>query len=494
MKFGSTNDKQYEMRELPHNSEAEQSVLSSLIMENALLDDVLNVLKSKDLYHKPHQIVFDSILDLSAKGHPFDLVSVVTHLSKSGHIEAAGGKEYLVSLLKNTPGVSNCLYYTSLVKEKSVLRDFIKVAEKLTEVCHFPQGKSLDDIVDVAESSIMSVTESSRHGINDFHSVDSLLQEAIDRIDEAFNNDSSITGMQTHFTELDEITAGLQNSDLIIVAGRPAMGKTSFSLNLAENVILKEGVNAGVFTLEMPAIQLIMRIISSIGRIASEKLKKGTLEPDDWTKLNKAIIALNDQGLLIDETPALSISELKSRARKMDKIFRKNEVIKQNEALRDEAEKTGNDPSAITLVKESDVKGLGILVIDYIQLMRGSKPGLNREQEIGEISRGLKELAKELNIPVIALAQLNRSLEQRVDKRPKLSDLRESGSIEQDADMILFVYRDEIYNPDSADKGLAEIIFGKHRAGSLGTVQTVFLGEFTRFENYDRFHEQPETY
>ena len=313
-----------------------------------------------------------------------------------------------------------------------------------------------------------------------YKSMDVLLESAINKIDELFNSEGTITGQETHLTKFDDLTAGLQKGDLIIVAGRPSMGKTTFSMNLAENIATKNGTPVAVFSMEMPGESLAMRMISSIGRIDAGRMRTGKLAQDDWPKLNKAINVLSQAKVYIDDTPALMITELRARARRIDKDVRDLQLKEAHEAGLENPEKA--------------VTGLGLVVVDYLQLMRGSANSENRVNEISEISRGLKALAKELNIPVIALSQLNRSLEQRPNKRPVMSDLRESGAIEQDADLIIFSYRDEVYNPDTEDKGTSEIILGKHRNGSIGTVPLTFIGEYTRFENHAAFDVPDEHY
>ncbi len=457
----------------PHSLEAEQSVLGGLMLANEVFDDVMAIVNQNDFYTKQHQAIFSVISELSRNNKPFDLVACVAHLEATGQLEIAGEKIYLIELVKNTPGAANILYYAQLVRDKAILRGLIKASNEVAESAYYPQGREVREILDIAESKINAIAEHGEGKERQYKTMDVLLESAINKIDELFNTDSSITGQETHLTKFDELTAGLQKSDLIIVAGRPSMGKTTFSMNLAENIATKNKTPVAVFSMEMPGESLAMRMISSIGRIDAGRMRTGKLAQDDWPKLNKAINVLSQAKIFIDDTPALMITELRARSRRIDKDVR--------ELQRKEAQEAGHEDP------ESQVTGLGLIVVDYIQLMRGSANSENRVNEISEISRGLKALAKELEIPVIALSQLNRSLEQRPNKRPIMSDLRESGAIEQDADLIIFIYRDEVYNEESEHKGVAEIILGKHRNGPLDTVRLTFIGEYTRFENHAGF-------
>ncbi|WFE68451.1 replicative DNA helicase [Thiomicrospira sp. R3] len=454
----------------PHSIDSEQSVLGGLMLSNASFEDVSMVLNQFDFYTKQHQAIYNAIVELNRANKPFDLVTVVEFLEATQQIELAGGKSYLAELVANTPGAGNIMFYTQIVREKSILRKLIEASNDVAESCFFTKGKDVREILDFAESKIMAIAEHGEGKQRQYKTIDELLVSAINRIDELFNSDGSITGIATHLNEFDEMTSGLQRGDLLIVAGRPSMGKTSFSMNIAENVATKSGQPVAVFSMEMPGEQLAMRMISSLGRIDAHRMRTGKLQPEDWAKMNKSISLLSNADIYIDDTPALMITELRARARRIDKDIREKQRRK---AIEEGVE----DP-------ESKVTGLGLVVIDYLQLMRGSQNTDNRVNEISEISRGLKALAKELNIPLIALSQLNRSLEQRPDKRPKMSDLRESGAIEQDADLIIFIYRDEVYHPDSDDKGTAEIIIGKHRNGSIGSIRLTFIGQYTRFDNY----------
>lgn len=464
----------------PHSLDAEQAVLAGLMLSDDEIDDVRVIINTHDFYSKSHQMIFDAIIELEADGKPFDLLSVIERLSSVGQLQAVGDKAYLAEMVKSVPSASNMLYYAQIVRDKAILRNLIQASNEIAEASYFPEGRDVREILDIAESKVMKIAEHGEGKERNYKDMPQLLSMAVDKITELFNSEGSITGEETHLTEFDELTAGLQKGDLIIVAGRPSMGKTTFSMNLAENIAVKNKTPVAVFSMEMPGESLAMRMISSLGRVDAGRMRTGKLEQQDWPNFNRAISMLSDAKVFIDDTPALMINELRARARRIDKDVRIQQLK--------EAEKAGHpDP-------ESQVTGLGLVLIDYLQLMRGSAKSENRVNEISEISRGLKALAKELNIPVIALSQLNRSLEQRPNKRPVMSDLRESGAIEQDADLIIFIYRDEVYNKDSEDKGTAEIILGKHRNGALGTVRLTFLGKYTRFENFASFNDQSESY
>lgn len=474
----SNNEELFKMP--PHSIDAEQSVLGGLMLSNEKLEDVAVIVNEFDFYTKQHQVIYAAIIELNQKNKPFDIVTVIEALNSNGLLETAGQKGYLVELVQNTPGAANILYYAQLVREKSILRSLITSSNDIAEVCYHPQGRDIREILDFAEQKVMSIAEHNSGKQREYKTMETLLESAIVKIDELFNSDGNITGEETHLTEFDAITSGLQKGDLVIVAGRPSMGKTTFSMNLAENIATKNQTSVAVFSMEMPGEQLAMRMISSIGRIDAQRMRTGKFQQDDWPKLNKAVSILSNADVYIDDSPALMITELRARARRIDKDVRAKQLKK---AHTDGVENP-----------HSKVTGLGLIVIDYLQLMRGSNTNDNRVNEISEISRGLKALAKELNIPVIALSQLNRSLEQRPNKRPVMSDLRESGAIEQDADIIIFIYRDEVYNPDSEDKGTAEIILGKHRNGPLATVRVTFIGQYTRFENHAGFNAPDQGY
>lgn len=464
----------------PHSIESEQSVIGGLMLDNEKFDDVSVQLQIPDFYTQQHQILFDTISQLNQENKPFDLITVLEKLESTGKLDDSGGKQYLIDLVSNTPGSVNIEFYAQIVRNKSILRSLITVSNEISEASYFPQGRDISEILDLAEQKVLGVSEHGAGEQREYQDMQTLLNQAISTIDQRFNSDGSITGVETHLTDLDKVTSGLQKGDLIIVAGRPSMGKTTFSMNLAENAAIKNDSPIAVFSMEMPAEQIVLRMISSLGRIDAERIRTGNLEPEDFTKLNKAVSLLSQSQVFIDDTAALSITDLRSRARRIDKDVRDMQYKK--------AVESGVENP------ESKVTGLELIVVDYLQLMRGSTRTDNRVNEISEISRGLKAIAKELDLPLIALSQLSRNLEQRPDKRPKMADLRESGAIEQDADLILFIYRDEVYHPDTDDKGTAEIIIGKHRNGSLATIRLTFLGHFTRFENHAGFDVPDDPY
>jgi replicative DNA helicase len=432
----------------PHSVEAEQSVLGGLMLDNSAWDKISDIVVEEDFYRRDHRLIFRAISVLADRANPFDVVTLSEWLESNNLLEAAGGLAYLGTLAQNTPSVANILAYAKIVRERSVLRQLISVGHQISTSCYETEGRTSEELLDNAEKLVFKIAEQGARGRREFVSIKDLLVKAVDRIDALFQQDNPITGVPTGFNDFDEMTSGLQSSDLVIVAGRPSMGKTTFAMNIAEHAAVKMQIPTAVFSMEMPGEQLAMRMLSSLGRIDQHRVRTGKLDDDDWPRLTHAVGQLAEAPLFIDDTPALTPTELRSRARR--------------------------------LMREH---GLGLIVIDYLQLMqlRGSE---NRTNEISEISRSLKGLAKELNLPIIALSQLNRSLEQRPNKRPVMSDLRESGAIEQDADVITFIYRDEVYNEDSPDKGIAEIIIGKQRNGPIGTVRLTFIGQYTRFENY----------
>ncbi|GAB7546772.1 MULTISPECIES: replicative DNA helicase [unclassified Cupriavidus] len=436
----------------PHSIEAEQSVLGGLLLDNAAWDRIADFLSEADFYRFDHRMIFQSISRLIAATKPADVITVYETLQGAGKAEEVGGLAYLNSLAQNTPSAANIRRYAEIVRERSVLRKLVTVADDIATAAFAPKGREVRELLDEAESKVFAIAEEGSRGQKGFQEIQPLLTQVVERIDELYHRDSStdVTGVPTGFIDLDRMTSGMQAGDLIIVAGRPSMGKTAFSLNIGEHVAVEQGLPVAVFSMEMAGTQLAMRMLGSVGRLDQHRLRTGRLLDEDWPRLTHAIQRMNDAQLFIDETPALSSMELRARSRRL-------------------ARQCGQ---------------LGLIVIDYLQLMSGSGGGENRATEISEISRSLKGLAKELNCPVIALSQLNRSLEQRPNKRPVMSDLRESGAIEQDADVILFIYRDEVYNPDSQDKGTSEIIIGKQRNGPIGTVRLTFLGQFTKFDNF----------
>jgi replicative DNA helicase len=378
-------------------------------------------------------------------------VTVAESLEATKELASVGGIPYLSALASNTPSAANIRRYAEIVRDRAILRRLAEVGTQIADSSYNTMGREASQILDEAESRVFEIAEQGARGRQGFQEMPPLLTKVVERIDLLYNRqgDSDVTGVATGFIDLDRMTSGLQPGELVIVAGRPSMGKTSFALNIAEHAALSSGLPVGVFSMEMAATQLVMRMIGSVGKLDQHKLRTGRLHDDDWQRLTHTVGKLNEAPIHIDETAALNPLELRARARRLHRQYKK----------------------------------LGLIVIDYIQLMSASGTGENRATEISEISRSLKALAKELDAPVIALSQLNRSLEQRPNRRPVMSDLRESGAIEQDADVILFIYRDEVYNPDTADKGVAEIIIGKQRNGPIGTVRLAFLGEYTRFDN-----------
>jgi replicative DNA helicase len=434
----------------PHSVEAEQSVLGGLMLDNGSWDVVADLIVEQDFYRRDHQLIFRAIAQLFEQSLPVDVITLAEFHDKRGELDQVGELAYLGMLARNTPSAANIAAYAGIVRERSVLRQLIQVGSAISNVAFNPEGLSSEDMLDLAEKHVFEIAEKGANRGGGFVQVKEVLSKVVDRIDTLFESDSPITGLSTGFTDFDEQTSGLQPADLVIVAGRPSMGKTTFAMNLAENAAIKSKEPVAVFSMEMPADALAMRMLSSLGQIDQSRLRSGRLNDDDWPRLTSAIALLNEAPLFIDDTPALTSTELRARARRLKREH-----------------------------------GLSLIVIDYIQLMQGSAgSNENRTTEVSEISRSLKALAKELEVPVIALSQLNRSLEQRPNKRPIMSDLRESGAIEQDADLIVFIYRDEVYNEDSPEKGKAEIIISKQRNGPIGKVALTFQGKYTRFENF----------
>jgi replicative DNA helicase len=433
----------------PHSFEAEQSVLGGLMLNNDAWFNVTDIVTARDFYRPPHQIIFEVMAALANDNQPLDAVTLSEALSSRALLDKVGGIAYLANLAENTPGASNVVAYARIVRERSTLRQLIAAANKIAEAAFRPQGRPSRELLDLAEAEVFRIHEGNLHDGGP-QPVVPLLTRAVERIEKLYASRSPITGLPTGFTDLDKKTAGLQSSDLIIVAGRPSMGKTAFALNLVEHGLMTDAEGAVlVFSLEMPADQLIMRMLSGLGRIDQSRMRTGDMQDEDWPRFTSAVSMLKDKALFIDDAPALSPNEIRTRARRVAK----------------------------------ECGGLKLLVVDYLQLMRSSEKAENRTGEISEISRSLKAIAKEMKCPVVALSQLNRSLESRTDRRPVMSDLRESGAIEQDADVILFIYRDEVYNQESPDKGTAEIIIGKQRNGPIGMVRLSFLGKLTKFEN-----------
>ncbi len=437
------------LRVAPQSIEAEQAVLGGLMLDNNAWDRVADLVTEEDFYRRDHRLIFRAIVALFSHSSPSDVVTLSEWLNKQDLLNEAGGLAYLGTLAKNTPGSANIKAYAEIVRERSVLRQLISVGNDISGSGYQTEGRSTEELLDTAERQVFEIAEQGARGKKGFVAIKDLLVKAVDRIDELFQQDNPITGVPTGWDKFDDMTSGLQKGDLVIVAGRPSMGKTTFAMNIAENASIKSGQPTAVFSMEMPGEQLAMRMLSSLGRIDQHKVRTGKLNDDDWPRLTSAVGILADAPLFIDDTPALSPNELRARCRR--------------------------------LAREH---GLGLIVIDYLQLMQVHGTSENRTNEISEISRSLKALAKEMEVPVVALSQLNRGLEQRPNKRPIMSDLRESGAIEQDADVIVFIYRDEVYNEDSPDKGTAEIIIGKQRNGPIGSTRLTFLGQYTRFENF----------
>ena len=436
----------------PHSIEAEQSVLGGLLLDNSAWDKIADFVSPEDFYRYDHRLIFQHIARLISGSRPADVITVFESLSSANKADEIGGISYLNALAQNTPSAANIRRYAEIVRDRGILRKLISVSDEISGSAFNPQGKEVKQMLDEAESKIFAIAEEGSRGTQGFQEIQPLLTQVVERIDELYNreNPNDITGVPTGFVDLDRMTSGLQPGDLIIVAGRPSMGKTAFSVNIGEHVSTDSGLPVAIFSMEMGGSQLAMRMLGSVGRLDQHRLRTGRLNDEDWPRLTHAIQKLNDAQIFIDETPALSSIELRARSRRL-------------------ARQCGK---------------LGLFIVDFLQLLSANSPGETRATEISEISRNLKGLAKELNCPVIALSQLNRSLEQRPNKRPVMSDLRESGAIEQDADLILFIYRDEVYNPDSPEKGMAEIIIGKQRNGPIGSVRMTFLGQFTKFENY----------
>ncbi len=438
-------------QQLPHSIEAEQAVLGGLMLSNSGFDAVASLISDKDFFANDHQLIFQTMRQLNAEQKPLDIITLSETLQNNRQLDQIGGSSYLVELSNNTPSSANINAYAQIVLERSIIRQLITAASDIVKKGYNPLGWDSNKLLAEAEKRLVAIIES-RPNQGGFLSVNELLKEVVERIDQLFNSDADITGLSTGFADLDEKTSGWQPSDLVIVAGRPSMGKTSFAMNMAEHAVLHQEKPVLVFSMEMPASQLIMRMMSSLGKIDQTKLRAGNLSEDDWPRLSSAASRLKDRPLFIDDTPGITPMELRNRIRQVTREH--------------------GQP--------------GMVLVDYLQLMSGSVATENRTNEISQISRELKNIAREFNCPVIALSQLSRNLENRPNKRPINSDLRESGAIEQDADVVVFIYRDEVYNEESPDKGVAEIIIGKQRNGPIGTCKLTFLGKYTRFENLAR--------
>ncbi len=442
----------------PHSVEAEQSLLGGLLLDNQAFDKIADLVTADDFYRDDHRRIFRHVSKLIEHGKPADVVTIAESIEASEDKDRTGGAAYLGSLAQNTPSALNIRRYAELVRERAIQRRLITVATEIAESALTPSGKEVGQLLDEAETRILEVGERGQRGTQGFESIQPVLARVFERIDHLYHleNKSDVTGLPTGFADLDEKTAGLQQGDLVIVAGRPSMGKTAFALNMAEHVAVDNGVPVAIFSMEMGATQLAMRLLGSIARVDQHKMRTGRLNDEEWSRLSTAMGKLHDAPIFIDETAALNSLELRTRARRIHRQCGK----------------------------------LGLVMVDYLQLMSSpnqKNQNENRATEISEISRSLKALAKELSAPVVALSQLNRALETRNDKRPMMSDLRESGAIEQDADVILFIYRDEVYYPEKPEsKGTAEVIIGKQRNGPIGKIDLTFLGEHTRFEDRAR--------
>jgi len=446
-------DKQIdELKIPPHSLEAEQSVLGGLLLDNETWDRVAEKTVADDFYSRSHRLIFETIGALIELGEPVDLITLSEALENDQKLDDAGGFVYLAEMMKNTPSAANITAYADIVRERAVTREMISVANEIAEGGYDTQGRSSAELLDFAETKVFAIAEKRANKSEGPESLHSVLEKTVDRIEKLCSTDTGgVTGVPSGFADLDKMTAGLQKSDLIIVAARPSMGKTTFAMNLAEHAAMTQEYPALIFSLEMPADQIMMRMLASLGRIDQTKIRTGQLDDEDWARMSSTMGLLIENGkMFIDDAAGLTPTEVRSRARRIHR----------------------------------DHGGISMIMIDYLQLMRAPQFSDNRTLEIAEISRSLKALAKELKVPVVALSQFNRGLEQRSDKRPINSDLRESGSIEQDADLIMFIYRDEVYHDDSEFKGMAEIIIGKQRNGPIGRVPLTFQGKYSRFDNY----------
>lgn len=432
----------------PHSAEAEQSVIGSMLMDKDAIVTASEMLIDEDFYNHQYAVLFDAMISLFNEGKPVDLITLQNKLRENDIPQEAISLEFIRDIIAAVPTSANVKYYVSIVAEKATLRRLIKVTESITNECYLDKEK-VETILEQTEKKVFDIIQNK--GSGEFVSIKDIVIKSLESIESAAKSKGSVTGIPTGFYDLDYKTAGLQPSDLILVAARPSMGKTAFVLNIAEYVAVKSGVTTAIFSLEMSKDQLVKRIISMNSKVDSQAIRSGELKDEDWVKLVESARMIGNSGLIIDDTPGISISELRSKCRKF---------------------KLENN--------------LGLVIIDYLQLMSGSKKSESRQQEISDISRGLKALAREINAPVIALSQLSRAVEQRPDKRPMLSDLRESGAIEQDADVVMFIYRDDYYNRDSEEAGVSEIIIGKQRNGPTGTVKLAWLSQYTKFANLER--------
>lgn len=435
----------------PQSIEAEQSVLGASLLDKEVLSSITEIIDVSDFYRDDHKEIFEAIMDLYERGEPIDLITVSEQLKIRGSLDAVGGLEYLTGLVNAVPTTANAKHYAKIVEEKSILRKLIKISSEIINM-GYEQAEEVEYILDKAEKGIFDISQG--RNSQGFAQIKDVLIETFDRLEELYNSKGSVTGIPTGFIDLDHKTAGLHNSDLILIAARPAMGKTSFALNIAQYAAIYSQVPVAIFSLEMSKEQLVNRMLCCEAMVDAQRMRTGQLEDSDWQKIAKALGPISDAPIFIDDTPGVTAAEIRAKCRRL-KIE----------------------------------KDLGLVVIDYLQLMQGRGRSENRQQEISEISRSLKILAKEINVPVIALSQLSRAPELRGDHRPILSDLRESGAIEQDADIVMFLYRDDYYNPETEKKNVAEVIIAKHRNGSTGTVELAWLGQYTKFANLEKFRE-----
>lgn len=436
------------LRVPPHSIQAEQQVLGGLMLENGAWAQIADRVSAADFIRPEHKLIFAAIARLAEIGRPFDSLLVAEELDHRGELKDASGFAYVTSLHNDCPSAANLRAYADIVREHSVIRQMIRIGQEIQDRGYRPEGRRAAELLDLMEQQAFDLAQQKARDTAGFVPAKTLLTKAVNRIELLYERDDPITGISTGFNDLDDMTSGLQPADLIVIAGRPSMGKTALAMNIAENVSIRSSLPVAVFSMEMPGEAIMLRMISSLGRIDHKRVRTGRLEDAEWARLTSAVSLLAEAPIYIDDMAALTVAEIRARSRR--------------------------------LVRE--VGGLGLIVLDYIQLMGGDAD--NRVLELSAITRGLKHLARELNVPVIALSQLNRNLDSRPNKRPVLSDLRESGSIEQDADVVIFIYRDEVYNEDSPDKGTAEIIIAKQRNGPIGHARLTFQGQYTKFENY----------
>ena len=440
----------------PHSVEAEQAVLGGVFLDKEAWDKVAERVREEDFYRRDHRIIFRAISQLSNEGQPYDIVTVAEWLENHQLLDESGGMRNLAALAENTPSASNISAYADIVRKRSILRQLVSATSDINDTVFNPQGQSSEQILEFAEQTVFEIAEQETRGRKSYQNISAYTDVVMERIQTLAESDSPITGIRTGYHDLDSLTAGFQRADLIIIAGRPGMGKTALAVNIAETAAIKDKHSVAIFSMEMPAEQLTMRMMSSLANIDQHKVRTGKLDGDDWIRFTSTVGMLQETKMFIDDTPALTPAELRARCRRISREH-----------------------------------GLDLVVVDYLQMMQVAGTAENRATEIAEISRSLKAMAKELNIPVVALSQLNRSVVSRQDKRPLMSDLRESGAIEQDADVIIFIYRDEVYDEESPNKGMAEIIISKQRNGPIGKVKLAWRGQYTRFDN---FVEDPLTY